>query len=136
MVTPKMVSVIVFTAIRALVYRPFQQMQEVSAKHDVPPRPVEIVVTQPAALPILLEPRLIHRACRDASGMSGWKGRACWMVRRYWGGEARRGGPLAEGTWGAEALVSINKSCVCRLTPFTFQYSNTEHLVCARGQLF
>lgn len=89
MVTPKMVSVIIFTAIHAFVYRPFQQMQEVSAKHDVPPRPVEIVVTQPAALPILLEPRLIHRTCRDASGMSGWNGEGLLDGEEILGGRSK-----------------------------------------------
>lgn len=64
-------------------------MQEVSAKRDVPQRPVEIVVTQPAALPILMEPRLIHRACRDASGMSGWKGEGLLDDEEILGGRSK-----------------------------------------------
>lgn len=84
-----MISVIIFTAIHALVYRPFQQMQEVSAKHDVPPRPVKIVVTQPAALPTLMEPRVIHRVRRDATGMSGWNAEGFLDNKEILGGRSQ-----------------------------------------------
>lgn len=115
MVTPKMVSVIIFTAIHALVYHPFQQMQELSAKHDVPPRPVEIVVTQPAALPTLLEPRVTHRVHRDASGMSGWNPEGFLDDEEILGGRSkeRRASGRRNLTRVLRALVSINKGCVC-----------------------
>lgn len=66
------------------------------------PRPVEIVVTQPPALPILMEPRLIHRACRDASGMSGWNGEGLLVDEEILGGRSKERRASGKGTWGAE----------------------------------
>lgn len=59
-------------------------------------------------------PRVIHTACRDPSGMSGWNQEGFLEDEEILAGRSKREEELGQKEPGVlRALISINESCVC-----------------------